>query len=203
MESLTEKQLMVLRFLTEYYGVHGYPPSVRDLCTELGFKSPNTAHFHLKALQEKGYIRIAPGRNRGITILRTPLESGDRIPLVGSIAAGAPILAVENVEDTLKVDRGFFGAADAFSVRVEGDSMTGAHIADGDYVVIRPGGAPRNGDIVAALVDDEVTLKYLYKDADCVELRPANSKYDPLRFSGHEGISLRILGVMVGLIRKA
>ncbi len=202
MESMTKKQKEVLGFVTEYSDEHGYPPTVRELCEQLGLKSPNTAHFHLKGLKDKGYIQIAKGKNRGITVLKTPPDTGAKIPLLGSIAAGAPILAVENLIDTLDVDRAFFGAPDAFSVRVEGDSMVDAHIADGDYVVIRPGSSPNNGDVVAALVDDEVTLKYFHHAGDRIELRPANSKYQPFVFSSDALVQIRILGVMTGLIRR-
>ena len=202
MEDMTEKQTLVFDYIVEYTADKGYPPTVRELCDELGFKSPNTAHFHLKGLKDKGYILIAKGKNRGITVLKTPPGSGKKIPLVGRIAAGAPILAVENVMDTLDVDRAFFGSSDAFSVRVEGDSMIEAHIEDGDYVIIKPTAAPRKGDIVAALVEDEVTLKYFYKEGGRIELRPANAKYKPYFFSEEDFIEVRVLGVMVGLVRK-
>lgn len=202
MKGLTTKQKQVLDFITAYCDEHGYPPTVRELCAHLGLKSPNTAHFHLKTLKDKAYIRIAPGKNRGITVLKTPPDTGSRIPLLGKIAAGAPILAVENLTDTLNVDRAFFGAPDAFSVLVEGDSMVEAHITDGDYVVIRPCASPKNGDIVAALVDDEVTLKYFFRTNKQIELRPANPKYSPLLFTQDSFVDIRILGIMAGLIRK-
>ncbi|SHJ89896.1 repressor LexA [Desulfatibacillum alkenivorans DSM 16219] len=202
MEDLTEKQSLVFEFIMEYTADHGYPPTVRELCDELGFKSPNTAHFHLKGLKDKGYIQVAKGKNRGITVLKAPPGAGGKIPLVGRIAAGAPILAVENVMDTLDVDRAFFGSSDAFSVRVEGDSMIEAHIEDGDYVVIKPTATPRNGDIVAALVNDEVTLKYFHRDGSRIELRPANARYKPFCYTEEDFIDVRVLGVMAGLIRK-
>ncbi len=203
MEDLTKKQVLVFNYIMEYSSQYGYPPTVRELCEELGFKSPNTAHFHLKGLKDKGYIQVAKGKNRGITVLQTPPDLGSKIPLLGNIAAGAPILAVENVMETLDVDRTFFGASDAFSVRVQGDSMIEAHIEDGDYVVIRPCPSPKNGDIVAALVDDEVTLKYFHRDGGRIELRPANGKYKPFLYSEEDFIDVRILGIMAGLVRKA
>ncbi|MBI9076974.1 MAG: transcriptional repressor LexA [Desulfatibacillum sp.] len=202
MEDLTEKQRLVFDYIMEYTANYGYPPTVRDLCDELGFRSPNTAHFHLKGLKDKGYIQVAKGKNRGITVLRVPPGSGNRIPLVGRIAAGAPILAVENVMDTLDVDRSFFGSSDAFSVRVEGDSMIEAHIEDGDYVVIRPTSTPRNGDIVAAMVGDDVTLKFFHRDGSRIELRPANAKYKSYFFTEEDFIDVRVLGVMAGLVRR-
>jgi len=202
MESLTLKQKQVLDFITAYCDENGYPPTVRELCAQFGLKSPNTAHFHLKGLQDKGYIRIASGKNRGITVLKTPPDTGLKIPLLGKIAAGAPILAVENLTDTLDIDRTFFGSPDAFSVIVQGDSMIDAHIEDGDYVVIRPCSLPKNGDIAAILIDDEVTLKYFFSTENQIELRPANSKYSPLVFTPESFVDIRILGIMAGLIRK-
>ncbi|MFP4475541.1 MAG: transcriptional repressor LexA [Desulfatibacillaceae bacterium] len=202
MDQLTEKQNAVLHYLVEYTNEYGYPPTVRELCDELGLKSPNSAHFHLKALKEKGYIRVASGKNRGITVLKPPPGMDGTIPVVGRIAAGVPILAVEHVVDSLSMDRAFFGNQEVFSVRVHGDSMVDAHIQDGDYVVIRVQNVPKNGDIVAALVDDEVTLKYFYKNGDRLELRPANEKYEPFVYTPEDMAELRILGVMVGLVRR-
>jgi len=175
---------------------------VRDIGAELNMKSPNTVHTHLKALKDKGYIGMEPGKNRNIRLLRPPPETSTNLPLVGSIAAGSPILAVENLEDSLEVDRAFFGHPESFSVRVRGDSMIEAHIQDGDYVVIRPKAQPENGDVVAALIDEEVTLKYFYQTRAGVELRPANPRYAPLCFTPDAGADLRILGVMAGLIRR-
>ncbi len=202
MDSLTERQREVLHFLARFSRDHGYPPTVRDIGAGLSMKSPNTVHTHLMALRDKGYIAMEPGKNRNIRLLMPPPESCSHLPLVGSIAAGSPILAVENLEDTLEVDRSFFGHPESFSVRVRGDSMIQAHIQDGDYVVIRPKDQPENGDVVAALIDGEVTLKYFFRTRSGVELRPANPRYAPLCFTPDAGADLRILGVMAGLIRR-
>jgi repressor LexA len=202
MQELTQKQRQVMEFLVNFSQERGYPPTVRDICLELGLKSPNTAHFHLKALQEKGFVRIASGKNRGITLLKNLPEYGLRIPVMGNIAAGEPIFADENITGDMVADRDFFSSPDAFSVRVRGDSMKDAFIQEGDYAIISPERAPKNGDIVAALIDEAVTLKYFQKKADMVRLVPANPAYQPLEFEGEKALPLRILGVMVGLVRK-
>jgi repressor LexA len=202
LEKLTEKQKAVLEFLAEHARQHGYPPSVRELCGALGLKSPNSAHAHLKALRDKGYIRMASGINRGITLLKRPESGRSEAPVLGRVAAGPPVLSPEHEEESIGVDKSFFGGKDLFSVRVTGDSMEEAHIQDGDHVFLRPQKTARNGDIVAALVEDEVTLKYFYKTPEGVELRPANARYRPFVFREEDGARLEILGVMVGLVRR-
>jgi repressor LexA len=202
MTTLTAKQHAILKYLSKSYEENGFPPTLRELCSHFNLQSPNTARFHLKALQDKGYIKIHQGKNRGITIIKAGPMTGKQIPILGKIAAGAPILAVENMAGSIECDRSFFGYPECFSVQVDGDSMINAHVQDGDYVIIRPQEQAQNGDIVAALVENEVTLKYYYKYRNHVELRPANDKYSPLVFTKHSAEALRILGVMVGLVRR-
>ena len=202
MESLSSKQEQVLKFLMDFNEQHGFPPTIRELCAYFGFKSLNTAHFHLRALEKKGYIQIHPGKGRGITLPGARPLSARQIPVVGKIAAGAPILAIENIEDSLGIDERFFGAEKSFAVQVKGDSMVDAHIQDGDYVIITVQDQAESGDIVAALIDDEVTLKYFFREKNQVRLESANPKYGPIIFKKRDARSLRILGVMVGLIRK-
>jgi repressor LexA len=124
------------------------------------------------------------------------------MPVVGRIAAGSPILALENIDDFLGIDKGFFGAETNFAVQVKGDSMVDAHIQDGDYVIIKIQDQAEKGDIVAALIDDEVTLKYFYRTKSQVRLESANPKYPPMIFKKGDVRSVKILGIMVGLIRK-
>jgi repressor LexA len=202
MEYLSSKQEQVLRFLMDFNAENGFPPTIRELCGHFGFKSLNTAHFHLRSLEKKGYIQIHPGKGRGITLPGARPLSERQIPLVGRIAAGTPILALENIEDFLGIDKGFFGTETNFAVQVRGDSMVDAHIQDGDYVIIKIQEQAESGDIVAALIDDEVTLKYFFCSQNQVRLEPANPKYGPIIFKKRDVRSLRILGVMVGLIRK-
>jgi repressor LexA len=202
MENLSSKQGQVLTFLMDFNAQYGFPPTIRELCNHFGFKSLNTAHFHLRSLERKGYIRIHPGKGRGITLPEAHRLPGRKIPVVGRIAAGAPILAHENIEDFLGMDQGFFGVEKSFAVQVKGDSMVDAHIEDKDYVIIKIQQQAKNGDIVAALIDDEVTLKYFYRSGNQVSLKAANPKYPPLIFKKGDARSFRILGVMVGLVRK-
>ncbi len=202
MEVLSSKQEQVLKFLVDFNTEHGFPPTIRELCHYFGFKSLNTAHFHLRSLEKKGYIQVHRGKGRGVTLPGARPLSERQIPVVGRIAAGTPILALENIEDFLGIDKGFFGAETTFAVQVRGDSMVDAHIQDGDYVIIKIQDQAEKGDIVAALIDDEVTLKYFYRTKNQVKLEAANPKYPPMIFRKGDPRSFRVLGVMIGLIRK-
>ncbi len=202
MDVLSSKQEQVLKFLVDFNTEHGFPPTIRELCHYFGFKSLNTAHFHLRSLEKKGYIQVHRGKGRGVTLPGARPLSERQIPVVGRIAAGTPILALENIEDFLGIDKGFFGAETTFAVQVRGDSMVDAHIQDGDYVIIKIQDQAEKGDIVAALIDDEVTLKYFYRTKNQVKLEAANPKYPPMIFRKGDPRSFRVLGVMIGLIRK-
>jgi len=202
MENLSSKQAQVLTFLMDFNAEHGFPPTIRELCDRFGYRSLNTAHFHLRSLEKKGYIQIHPGKGRGITLPEARRLPERKIPVVGRIAAGSPILALENIEDFLGIDKGFFGTEKIFAVQVKGDSMVDAHIQDRDYVIFKMQDQAQNGDIVAALIDDEVTLKYFYRLKHQIRLKSANSKYPPLIFKKGDTRSFRILGVMAGLVRK-
>ena len=202
MESLSGKQERVLEFLVNFNTEHGFPPTIRELCQHFGFKSLNTAHFHLRSLERKGYIQVHPGKGRGITLPGARPLSERQMPVVGRIAAGSPILALENIDDFLGIDKGFFGAETNFAVQVKGDSMVDAHIQDGDYVIIKIQDQAEKGDIVAALIDDEVTLKYFYRTKTQVRLESANPKYPPMIFKKGDVRSVKIVGIMIGLVRK-
>ena len=200
MKGLTEKQSRVLGFIVEYQQRHGFPPSIAEIMRHFGFRSPRTVAGYLEALEKKGAIRLHRGKLRAIEILGPSAERG--IPLVGSIPAGFPEEPFEEVEERLPVDPDFFGPGVKFAVRVRGDSMEGAGIRDGDLAVIRQQPEAGDGQIVAALVDGEVTLKRLKRGrGGRVELRPENPAYEPLVFDPPE--EPRILGVMVGLIRRS
>jgi repressor LexA len=126
MENLSSKQERVLEFLVNFNTDHGFPPTIRELCQHFGFKSLNTAHFHLRSLERKGYIQVHPGKGRGITLPGARPLSERQMPVVGRIAAGSPILALENIDDFLGIDKGFFGTETNFAVQVKGDSMVDA-----------------------------------------------------------------------------
>ena len=202
MENLSSKQGQVFEFLVNFNSEHGFPPTIRELCRYFGFQSLNTAHFHLRSLEKKGYIEVHPGKGRGITLPGARPLSERQIPVVGRIAAGSPVLALENIEDFLGIDKGFFGAETNFAVQVRGDSMVDAHIQDGDYVIIKIQDQAEKGDIVAALIDDEVTLKYFYRSQNQVRLESANPRYPPMIFKKGDTRSFRILGIMAGLVRR-
>ncbi|SFM99164.1 transcriptional repressor LexA [Thermodesulforhabdus norvegica] len=199
MKKLTRKQTEVLNFLIQYQKDHGFPPTIQEIMEKFGFSSPRTAASHLDSLEKKGAIRISRGKARGIEILTAPFGG---VPLVGKIPAGFPEEAIEDFREVIPIDPGFFGSGVKFAVRVKGDSMEGAGIRDGDIVIIRQQSSAENGQIVAAIVDGEVTLKRIKKYPDGrVELRPENPSYRPLVFRHPQ--SPQIVGIMVGLIRKS
>ncbi len=194
---LTKRQAEVLEFINTYLEDHGYPPTVREVAAHFGFRSPRAAHDHMKALQRKGYLRVQAGRPRAVEVVRP--RSG--IPVLGRIAAGLPILAVEEADEVLGLDPGFFGSGRFFALRVRGDSMIEEHIQDGDLVILRAQDWARPGEIVAVLLDEEVTLKRYVPRRDVVELHPANPRLEPMVVTPDQ--APRILGVMRGLVRKA
>jgi repressor LexA len=196
-KGLTSRQAQVLKFIREHLSEHGYPPTVREVAAYFGFRSPRAAHDHMKALEKKGYLRSQPGLPRALEVL-----GPKGIPLLGSIAAGEPILAVEEAEEAVDLDPAFFGQGRFFALRVRGESMVEAHIQEGDLVILRAQDNASPGDVVAVLLDDEVTLKQFFPSDDGVELRPANSTMQSIWIRPGEG-SPRILGVMKGLVRKS
>jgi repressor LexA len=199
MSELTSKQEMVLNYIRHFIVEHGYPPTVRDICKAVGLSSTSTAHGYLSRLEKKGYIRRDPARSRAIEIVEPGQAAAANVvpvPLVGKIAAGQPILAVENIEDTFPLPSQIIGKEDAFMLRVQGDSMIEAGILDGDYIIVRPQDTADNGDIVVALLGEEATVKYFYRYDDHVELVPANKRMQPIKAK-----EVTILGKVIGLLR--
>ena len=198
MDKLTHRQTVVLDFIKSYIADTGYPPTRADIARELGFRSPNAAEEHLRALARKGAIQMTPGRSRGI---RLPAPSG--LPIVGRVAAGNPILAIEHIEDTCQMPAEFFRPAADFLLRVRGDSMTGAGILDGDLLAVHQTPEARNGQIVVARVDDEVTVKRFQRTSSRarVLLLPENDDYEPIEVDLREQ-ELAIEGLGVGVIRR-
>lgn len=194
---LTARQAQVLDFIEEFTSSHGYPPTVREVAANFGFRSPRAAHDHMKALEKKGFMRSRAGRPRALAVL----QSRRGIPLLGRIAAGQPILAVEEAEEVLGLEPAFFGVGRFFALRVRGDSMIEDHIADGDLVILRAQDEARSGEVAAVLLGDEVTLKRVVPGPDGVELKAANPAVQSILISRQEEPP-RILGVMVGLVRK-
>jgi len=199
---LTDRQQEILEFIEAYVEKHGVPPSVRDIGERFHIY-PRAAHDHLRALERKGFIKRTPLKSRSVQLAKkrrlTHLIPGQGVPIVGRIAAGTPILAVENIEGGLVVDKNMFKGDECFAVQVKGDSMIDDHILEGDYVILRKQATAEKGDVVAVLVDEDVTLKRFYPHGREVELRPANQRLQPLRFKADE---VQILGKMVGLLRR-
>ena len=185
----------VYDFVCEYLDLHGYAPSVREICLGVSLKSPSSAFGHLRQLAEEGRIEFNPGQKRSIS-LPDRARPSVRVPVVGRVTAGAPILAVEQREGTLPVDADFARGRELFAPRVRGDSMQNAAILDGDLVVVERTPEAKNGDIVVALLEEEATVKRFFREADGFRLQPENDAYDPI-FTRE----LVILGRVVAVFR--
>lgn len=190
MARTSTKREEILQFLTKFVAENGYSPSVREICAAVGLQSTATVHYHLAALSEAGQIELNGTKKRAITV--PDAQRADRIPVVGVVTAGVPILAVENIEGYLPWD----GEAGCFALRVRGDSMVGAGILDGDRVVVRPQQTADNGEIVVALLDDSATVKRLQKSGNTVWLMPENPAYRPI-----DGTDAQLLGKVKAVIR--
>ena len=203
---LTERQQEILDFIRRHRRRAGFPPSVRDIGAEFGL-SPATVHDHIRALEKKGHLSRTPHQSRSLSPVARgvpqPAERPDapvRVPLVGRVAAGSPVLATENVEDTLGLPAAW-STPGGFLLRVEGDSMRDAHILDGDLVLVRPQPTASDDEIVVALVEDEATVKRFRKREGRIELHPANPAFRPIAISETDGLAVRIVGRVVGVFR--
>ena len=176
MKSLNEKQQKILTFLKER-AQDGLPPTVREICAAAGIKSTSTVHAYLKVLEEEGYINRQSGLNRAI---RLPGESVARVPLLGKVTAGQPILAVEEVEEYVPYSGGGYQPGELFALRVSGTSMINAGILDHDVVIVKKTPVAENGDIVVALIGDEATVKRLFVEKDHIRLQPENDAFEPI-----------------------
>jgi len=196
---LTGKQQAVLAYISRYKDEWGGAPSFQEICTEFGFRSYNTVTTYLKILERKGYIRLPREKNRKRAIeVISPVETRRaELPLLGTVAAGKPIEAVEDAR-AVEVPPSMLGKGDRFVLRVSGDSMVEDGILDGDLVVVRKQRTAETGETVVALINNEATVKKYYRKGDSVELRPAHAGMESIRI--HEG-DLRIEGKVVGVIR--
>ena len=191
MARTSNKREQILNFLTQFMNEHGYAPTVREICNAVGLQSTATVHYHLNALRDAGLIEMDEMKKRAISLPDS--QRADRIPVVGVVTAGVPILATENIEGYIPWD----GESGCFVLRVRGDSMIGAGILDGDKVVVRPQPDAENGQIVVALLDDSATVKRLKKTGRDVWLMPENPSYEPI-----PGNEAKILGRVKALIRE-
>src|ERR671930_127809 len=204
---LTGRQREIWDFLVEYVDRHGYPPTVREIGEAVGLASPSTVHAHLANLERAGLIKRDPTKPRALELRRDPKPEPPhaevhRLPLLGEIAAGGPLLAEQNIEDYVAVPEPLARGGEEFLLRVKGDSMIGAGILDGDYVVVRRQQDARNGDIVAALAGDdetadEATVKTFFREDGRIRLQPENDALEPI-YARH----VQILGKVVGVFRS-
>ena len=211
---LTYRQRLILKTISRSVADRGYPPTMREIGSTVGLNSPSSVKHQLQALERKGYLRRDPKRPRAIEIVGTEVESPAMsqfgspddasdtpapamVPVVGRIAAGGPILAEQAVEDVFPLPRQLVGDGELFLLRVQGDSMIEAAICDGDWVVVRRQPVAENGEIVAAMLDDEATVKTLQRKDGHVWLLPANGAYSPI-----DGDAAQILGRVVSVLRS-
>ena len=199
--ALTSRQQAILDWLRDEIDRRGVPPTIREIGEEFGIRSTKGVEDHLAALERKGAIRRERGKSRSIEVATRPDLRGARlVPLLGRIAAGAPILAVENHADRFVLDESLVGTGDTFLLRVQGASMQDASILDGDFVVVRSQETARNGDIVAARLGDEATVKRWEHTAAGVRLLPENPAYSPIEVD--PAADFAVLGKVVGVYRK-
>ena len=201
-EDLSQKQVEILEFLKNEVAERGYPPAIREIGAAVCLKSTSTVHSHLTKLEEKGYIRRDPTKNRAIDIVDAnasdyPVHAVVNVPIVGDVAAGSPILAVENIEDTYPLPVSMTDQGDLFMLRIRGDSMIEAGILQNDLVIVRKQNTATNGEIVVAMIDEAATVKRFFLRDGAVELRPENSSMEPIVTS-----DCQILGKVIGLQRK-
>lgn len=196
MDILTERQSQVFEFIKSHIREEGISPTRSEIALALGFRSKTAAVDHLKALQRKGYIHLHNERSRGIKVL----VEDDELPIIGNVAAGVPIEAIENVEKRVPIPQGLFQSKPTYLLRVKGDSMVDAGILDGDLIAVQKSSSAREGQIVVARIDDEVTVKRLAIKNSGPVLMPENPAYKPIMVAPDE---LVIEGVFVGLIRDA
>ena len=205
MEKLSQKQFEILEYMKKAVREKGYPPSVRAICDAVGLKSTSTVHGHLERLERKGYIRRDPAKPRAIEIF-SDNDSGNsdgssreliEVPIVGTVTAGIPILATENIEDTFPIPSDYAPNGNIFMLRVKGDSMINAGIFNKDLIMVRQQNTADNGDIVVALIEDFATVKTYYKENGYIRLQPENPTMSPIIVR-----DVSILGKVVGLYRK-
>ena len=205
-KKLTVRQKQILEFISEFIEEHQFPPTRSELSTHFGFRSPNAAEAHLRALEKKAVIGIGRGVSRGITLLplamdELPASANTALPLIGRVAAGSPILAQENIEGEYRVDPTLFSHKPHYLLRVEGMSMRDAGILDGDLLAVHRTPEARNGQIVVARMEDEVTVKRFYRRGHQVQLLPENDEFKPIEINLSRQ-NMAIEGLGVGIIRS-
>ncbi|MCR5331424.1 MAG: transcriptional repressor LexA [Lachnospiraceae bacterium] len=197
---ISTKQKEILEYIKDQIINRGFPPSVRDICEAVRLKSTSSVHAHLEALEKNGYIRRDPAKPRTIEIVDDSFNLTRRelvnVPIIGTITAGQPILAVENIEGYFPIPSEYMPNEQTFMLKVKGESMINAGIFDGDKILVRQQNTAKNGEPVVALIDDSVTVKTFYKESDHIRLQPENDSMDPIIVP-----DARILGKVIGLFR--
>lgn len=197
---ITKKQTEILEYIKSQILNKGYPPSVRDICTAVNLKSTSSVHAHLETLEKNGYIRRDPTKPRAIEIIDDNFNLTRRevvnVPLIGQVAAGQPLLAVENITGYFPIPAEFIPKEEVFMLNVKGESMVNAGIYDGDQIIVKQQSTASNGEIVVALVDDSATVKRFYKENGHIRLQPENDFMEPIIVD-----SCEIMGKVIGLIR--
>jgi repressor LexA len=198
---LTKRQKEIFDFIGRYAAKTGYPPTVREIGKAVGLHSSSTVHAHLANLEKIGLLRRDPTKPRAIELLfdraKKTIMPGSGLPLVGHVAAGAPILAEENIEEYIEVPDVIGGEDGDYVLRVRGESMIGAGIFEGDYVIVRPADDASDGEIVVALLGDEATVKRYFRESDHIRLQPENETMEPIRTT-----EATVLGRAIGVLRK-
>jgi repressor LexA len=198
---LTDRQRQILEFIEGLILQRGHSPTIREIGEKFGISSTNGVRTHLTALVKKGYLKKSDYISRGLELTRSLASGISRVPLVGSVPAGQPIDAVENVEGEIALDLSFAPKGDSFSLKISGDSMIEAGIHDGDVVVVRKQSEAQKGDIVVAIVDGEATVKRYHPEAKRIRLQPENPAFKPI-FVNRKSGEFRIAGKVVGLLRR-
>lgn len=197
---ITEKQSQILEYIKSEILNKGYPPSVRDICQAVNLKSTSSVHSHLETLEKNGYIRRDPTKPRTIEIIDDNFNLVRRevvnVPMVGTVAAGQPILAIENIDNYFPIPSEYMPNEETFMLKVKGESMINAGILDGDNILVKRQNYAKNGDIVVALVDDSATVKTFYKEDGHIRLQPENDYMDPIILQDVE-----IIGKVFGVFR--
>jgi len=203
MKTLTDEQSRIFDFLVESVERLGAPPTIREIAAHFGYRSINNVRQHLRLIAQKGYIRLARGKARGIEIavgVKHALEEGTQVPLVGMVPAGKPVTAVENIDGYITLDHNMFRGEGLFTLRVRGDSMQDAGVLDGDIAIVRQQRTAHDGDIVVVMIDDEATLKRYFHRGDHIVLHPENERYEDIIVTSTKEVA--VVGKMVGVIRK-
>ena len=197
---ITSKQKEILEFMKNEILSKGYPPAVREICEAVNLKSTSSVHSHLETLEKNGYIRRDPAKPRAIEIVDDNFNLTRReivnVPIVGTVTAGQPILAVENIESYFPIPMDYMPNQETFMLKVKGESMINAGIFDGDTILVQKQSHAKNGDFVVALIEDSVTVKTFYKEKDYYRLQPENDYMDPIIVP-----EVEILGKVIGLFR--